>query len=41
MNITSPFIDQVFDYINTQYGKNMLKTVQINNNKSVVDKIVK
>jgi hypothetical protein len=40
VNITSPFIDQVFDYINTQYGKNMLKTVQINNNKSVVDKIV-
>jgi hypothetical protein len=40
VNTTSSFIDQVFEYINTQYGKNTLKTVQINNNKSVVDKIV-
>lgn len=40
MNTTSSFIDQVFEYINAQYGKNTLKTVQINNNKSVVDKIV-
>ena len=40
MNTTSSFIDQVFEYIKIQYGKNILKTVQINNNKSVVDKIV-
>lgn len=40
MNTTSSFIDQVFEYINAQYGKSTLKTVQINNNKSVVDKIV-
>lgn len=40
MNTTTSFVDQVFEYINIQYGKNILKTVQISNNKSVVDKIV-
>jgi len=34
------FADDIFTYIRNQYGKNVLKTVQSDKNKSVVSKLL-
>ena len=34
------FTEQVFDYIRNQYGKNTLKNVQTDKNKSTISKII-
>jgi hypothetical protein len=34
------FTEQVFDYIRNQYGKNILKNVQTDKNKSTISKII-
>lgn len=40
MTTTANFSDSVFDYINTQYGKNTLTTVKSEKNRSTVDRLI-